>query len=158
MDPQLYGVGRSQKPEPLPTIDSLDKTQCYLDFIQVNVDEARHFLGEDDPYVQVELVVEAFAETCILTLGPHGALIFDGHRFHRVPAYEVMAVDTYGAGSVHLAAFAAGLIQGRSAVESAAVASAAASISVEQSGPMFRIETHEMKRRADEVLDGVVTS
>ena len=155
MDPQLYRIGRGGRLELASGIDAFDKTQCYLDFVQVNRSEASFFSGEEDPFVQVELIVDSFAETCVLTLGSEGALIFDGQEFIRIPGVTVSPVDSYCAGAVHLGAFASGLLQGYSLTDAAALAGAAASLSVEQVGPMFHLDHQEMERRAGTILDRV---
>lgn len=47
-----------------------------------------------------------------VTLGMHGALAWDGHRFHFCPAFSVAAVDTTGAGDIFHAGFVYGVGEG----------------------------------------------
>ena len=51
---------------------------------------------------------------CVLTaatLGEHGVLAWDGHRFLHTPAFQVPVVDTTGAGDIFHAGFIYGLLQ-----------------------------------------------
>lgn len=71
----------------------------------------------------------------VLKLGSRGAYLAlaDGRRI-LVPAYKVHAVDTTAAGDAFNAAFAASLMSGKDATESARWASAVAAISVTKQG------------------------
>jgi sulfofructose kinase len=64
----------------------------------------------------------------VLTRGERGATALHGGRVLEVPALEIQAVDTTGAGDVFRGAFAAALLQGSSAHEVLAFACAAAGL------------------------------
>jgi sugar/nucleoside kinase (ribokinase family) len=64
----------------------------------------------------------------VLTRGERGAVALSGDRVLEVPALEIQAVDTTGAGDVFRGAFAAALLEGLGARETLAFASAAAGL------------------------------
>jgi sugar/nucleoside kinase (ribokinase family) len=64
----------------------------------------------------------------VLTRGERGAVALAGDRALEVPALEIQAVDTTGAGDVFRGAFAAALLEGLGARETLAFASAAAGL------------------------------
>ena len=73
-------------------------------------------------------------ETVIITLGPKGALVYDGGKFEHVPSVEVRAVDTTAAGDVFNGALAVALNEGKEILEATSFACKAAAISVTRKG------------------------
>lgn len=77
------------------------------DILLTNVDEALVLAGQGDPETQARRLAEAVAGSAVVKLGGHGAVwALRSGEVMRVPAPQVQAVDTTGAGD----AFAAGLI------------------------------------------------
>jgi ribokinase len=78
----------------------------------------------------------------ILKLGDRGCYVAlaDGTRA-LIPAHEVRAVDTTAAGDAFNGAFAVGVLQGKSPIESAHYASAVSAISVTRSGAQASMPT-----------------
>jgi ribokinase len=72
--------------------------------------------------------------TVILTLGSRGAFLADVNGQQFVPGFKVKAVDTTAAGDIFNGALAVALAEGRSLVEAARFANAAAALSVTQRG------------------------
>jgi sugar/nucleoside kinase (ribokinase family) len=72
----------------------------------------------------------------VVTLGAAGAMALDGDRVHRVPAYEVEAVDTTGSGDVFRAGFIYGRLRGWAVDEVLRFANAAAAVSCTRLGAM----------------------
>jgi ribokinase len=82
------------------------------------------------------------AENVLLKLGPRGCAIAEGQQpKQRVPAVQVTAVDTTAAGDAFNAAFAVGLLRGKTAVQSAVFASVVAAISVTRAGAQPSLPT-----------------
>jgi ribokinase len=81
----------------------------------------------------------------ILTLGHQGALLVEGQpgvlSFTHLEAYPVQAVDTTAAGDAFVGAIAVALGEGRSLVEAARFASAAAALSVTRQGAQPSLPT-----------------
>lgn len=73
-------------------------------------------------------------ETVIITLGPKGALIYDGKNFEHVKAVEVKAVDTTAAGDIFNGALAVALNEGLTVNEATNFACRAAAIVVTRKG------------------------
>lgn len=97
-----------------------------------------HSLGRlsnlDSPSRAGRLLLEEGPRGVILKMGSRGAYILAGEAEHQLDAYQVDAVDTTAAGDAFNAAFAVGLMSGKSPVDSAAFAVAAASLSVTRPG------------------------
>lgn len=157
VDFQMYRLGRANHLEPIDGIEAFDKTHCFLDLLQVSQSEAVLFTGESDPFVSAELIVDSIAESCIVTLGSEGSVFFDGNEFITTPAFATKAVETYGAGAVHISAFASGLLRNKPSQECLSMAGAASSIKVEQSGFLFDLEEDELQKRTGYLMDAVTT-
>jgi ribokinase len=88
---------------------------------------------------EVSEILEALLIECrsgvVLKMGARGSYLAmkDGFR-QQVNAFSVVAVDTTAAGDAFNGAFAVGLMQGRSPLESAHFAAAAAAVSVTRAG------------------------
>lgn len=98
----------------------------YLNLFMPSYDEAARLSGETDPNKQADCFFQRGAQNVIIKLGKDGALICEhnGERFI-APAYtDIKPVDTTGAGDSFCAGFLAGLAQGWSFRESAALANA----------------------------------
>jgi sugar/nucleoside kinase (ribokinase family) len=83
----------------------------------------------------------------IVTIGERGLLGLDGDGVFELPAFEVNAVDTTGAGDVFHGAFIAGLLRGMDVRESCRYASAAAAIKCTRIGGRAGIPTHDVVMR-----------
>lgn len=81
-----------------------------------------------------KLISSKGVETVIITLGPKGALVYDGGKFEHVPSVEVKAVDTTAAGDVFNGALAVALNEGKEILEATSFACKAAAISVTRKG------------------------
>lgn len=82
-------------------------------------------------------------QNVIITLGRHGALVAGPTGRYLIPAFKVKPVDTTAAGDVFNGALAVGLAEGRSLVESARFANAAAAISVTRAGAQTSVPTRQ---------------
>ena len=71
-----------------------------------------------------------------VTLGSGGAMALDGDRIVHVPAFDVRAIDTTGAGDVFRGAFAIAWLERRSTADVLKFANAAAAVSCTRLGAM----------------------
>jgi len=98
-----------------------------------------------DARTAAEKLISLGAGHVILTLGSQGALIAEadesGIRYAEIPAYPVRAMDTTAAGDAFVGAIAVALGEGRSLVEAARFASAAAALSVTRQGAQPSLPT-----------------
>lgn len=91
--------------------------------------------------------LKAVAKSFVVTRGANGALLFDGSDTVEIPAVQVKAVDSNGAGDMFAGAFLYGLSQGQSFVEAGNLAVRAAGKVVSQYGPRLAPEQHgELKQ------------
>ncbi|WP_183790096.1 ribokinase [Tunturiibacter gelidoferens] len=106
------------------------------------------------------MLLQLGAKGIILKRGALGAVLFGEDRsLHRIPAPKVQAVDTTAAGDAFNAAFAVGLMNGDTPVESARFATVAAALSVTRSGAQPSLATkREVLMALERSIDGHVHS
>jgi ribokinase len=80
------------------------------------------------------LLQERGPKTVIVTLGGRGVLVLDGKRIDHIPALDVKAVDTAGAGDAFIGSLAAFLADGLSLPAAVRSANAVAALSVTRLG------------------------
>lgn len=91
--------------------------------------------GDDDAIAgALRSAVDGGAKVAGVTRGGRGVSLWVDGTLRHVPAFPVEVVDTLGAGDVFHGAYALGLAEGMSAVESARFASAAAAIKCSRHG------------------------
>jgi ribokinase len=93
-----------------------------VDFVVPNETEVAALTGVmpgDWPSAEVaaQRLVDAGAQSVLLTLGSRGALLWHNGQVHRQPAFNVHAVDATAAGDAFLGAFAVALAEGQPAPE-----------------------------------------
>ena len=81
-----------------------------------------------------EVLLARGVENVIITLGSRGAFVAGAGVRQMIPAYKVKAIDTTAGGDVFNGALAVALAEGRSLLEAARFATAAAAISVTRLG------------------------
>ncbi len=89
-----------------------DLLNDYVDMVFANEDEAKAYLGSDNP----EAALEALATHCSVAavkLGPDGAWLKRGSEKVRLPAHRVDALDATGAGDFWAAGFLYGHFAGQ---------------------------------------------
>lgn len=99
--------------------------------------------GERDPEHALRKLRKSHSNWLCVTLGTNGALLLEGDHLHRMPAFDVNAIDTTGAGDVFRAAFIYALLQRRKPIEILRFACAAAAISCTREGAMTSVPTLE---------------
>ncbi len=114
-----------------------------LDLLFCNEQEAQLFCGVDD-LNEIQTMLKKVAHSFVITQGPRGALLYDGHEAHLIPSHPVIAVDTVGAGDVFAGAYLHGLNQGVKPALAARLASFAAAKVVSKFGPrLSKVEVAE---------------
>jgi sulfofructose kinase len=81
-----------------------------------------------------------------ITLGPRGAILLDGDRLYRAPAFQVDAVDTTGAGDVFRGALIVALLRGDAPDDMLRFANAAAGVSCTRLGAINGVPTLDETR------------
>ena len=157
LDPQLRKLNLAGRLEIIREFSLAEKTQSFLDLIILNQLESELITGESDLYLAAELIVEWASETCIITLGKNGSLVYDGTEFSLIPSFPSQEVDPTEAGAVYLGAFAAESIAGNPLIDCCIYASTIASIKVENQGMEFSIDESEITHRTNTIADLVDT-
>jgi sugar/nucleoside kinase (ribokinase family) len=137
-------------PSPLvATIDrgALDVIFERVDWLSCNAREATVMTEVSDPIAAAELLVERLVRgSAIVRCGGDGCVVArSGGPTERVEGFPVDVVDSNGAGDTHVGAFAALLTQGRSPLDAARWANAAAALSVTRRGPATGPVMHELE-------------
>ena len=105
-----------------------------LDYLIVNQHEACLIGGTDD-LAETSRRLASRVNRLIVTLGADGSVLYDGGiEVARVPARNVTAIDTTGAGDTYCGAFAAAIEEGQEFAQAAKFATAAAALSVQALG------------------------
>ncbi len=107
-----------------------------LDILVVNEIEAAAAAGHEaaEPETLARELHARFGLTCVVTLGPRGALTVGSEGTLRIPPLAVEPVDTTGAGDAFVGVLAAFLDRGTSLADSLHRATVAAGLACEQVG------------------------
>ncbi|NVJ62082.1 MAG: adenosine kinase [Gammaproteobacteria bacterium] len=110
-----------------------------VDLLFCNEEEA--LLYTDQPDIQRAFdSLKKIAKQFAVTLGPNGALLWDGEQQIEIAAHEVEAVDTNGAGDLFAGAFMYGVTHGFSFDKAGRLASFASARLVKEFGPRLSAE------------------
>lgn len=99
-----------------------------------NASEAAQLTGERDPEAAARALASRTQAPVLVTLGAGGALLLEDGEVERIPAPQVAAVDTTGAGDTVNGALAAELAAGRELRDAVGFALAAAALSTRAEG------------------------
>lgn len=122
-------------PAPARALDRSVLAMC--DVIVPNQEEVSRLSGVGSPVEPASaagMLVAAGAKAVVVTLGAEGAVVVTHDQEVAIPAFPAQAVDTTGAGDAFVGNLAHGLAEGKSLVEAARFASAAAALSVQVEG------------------------
>ena len=101
----------------------------WLDYFLPSEAEAEELTGMHDPVKAAGFLKEHGANTVIIKTGSHGCYVQNSHESFTVPALQVEAIDTTGAGDNFTAGFLAGLYDNVPLKECVCMAIAAGSLS-----------------------------
>jgi len=132
---------------PSPVLDAI-LARC--DWWSCNQREGALLTGTDDPAEAAGRLLRRTARAdVIVRAGPRGCVLAQRGPepvFTTIPAPDVVAVDTTGAGDAHSGVFLAGLAAGLTAAEAARRANAAAALSVTRAGAAVSPSRAELDR------------
>jgi len=160
------GVGRKTLLNPAPASELSEGVLRYVDFITPNRAELAKLSGmkvEDDASISeaAGLLLERGVGCVLVTLGKRGSMVVTRSIQELVPAYEVKAVDTVGAGDAFNGALAVALSAGCDVLEAARFANLVAALKVTRRGaqsglPTFREVADFVSSRGLEELNDVL--
>jgi sugar/nucleoside kinase (ribokinase family) len=108
---------------------------------------AEHVPAQLTGIADLEASLRHMRRTCdavlCVTLGASGAAALDGDAFQRQPAFDVLAIDSTGAGDVFRGGFIYALLQGQPIDQALRIANAAAAISCTRLGALNGVPTRE---------------
>ncbi len=135
-------------PAPAPNKPLGDELLHFVDVLTPNENEASLISGiEVTDLASAEQAARSLVNrgcgTVIITMGSSGVLAFDGNEVLHVPAFNVKAVDTTGAGDAFNGALAVSLTEAKDLHEACVFASAVAGISVTRIGTSVAIPHRE---------------
>jgi ribokinase len=127
--------------DPTPAVSLPRDLLRHVTWFTPNETESAFFVQElapaspqGDPCEIARTLSDAGLQGIVLKLGSRGVLLRDATVEALVPSFPVTAVDTTAAGDTFNGAFATGLMMGKTEIESARFAAAAAAISVTRAG------------------------
>jgi sugar/nucleoside kinase (ribokinase family) len=110
-----------------------------VDLLFANEAEAKGMAGTDD-FTEAVACLKTVAREFAITLGPRGALVWDGEALIEIEPVRVKAVDTLGAGDMFAGAFLYGIARGWGHRKAGDLASAASARLVTSLGPRLSAE------------------
>ncbi len=143
------GVTTILNPAPAPSEPLPDDVWPHIDYLTPNQTEMAALtsdLNAPDAESAARALLARGVGAVIMTLGAHGAHCLTPDMDEVVPAFEVEAVDTVGAGDAFAAGLGCALAEGRPLLEAVRFANAAAALSVTGSGAQESMpERHEIE-------------
>ena len=117
-----------------------------VDYLFCNEEEAQVWCNSTDLAVLTQQMAQRARVVC-LTRGAQGCLVLEGGAIHEVPAAQVHAVDSNGAGDMFAGAFLFAVTQGYSHADAAWLANQAAGRVVAQYGNRLQAEELQTLRQ-----------
>ncbi len=112
-----------------------------VEVVKADAREARLLTGEGDPAAAAVALGRLGPSEAIVTLGGRGAVVHHDGRIHRVPPVPARVVaDATGCGDTFLAAYVVFRSRGESVRDAAHLAAAAATLALENVGPLRATE------------------
>lgn len=130
---------------PSPYVDEIKNLplEC-VDYFVLNEFEGQSLSGKEDTKDVTDALLAKYpGSKIILTLGGDGSVYADADTFVRVPAFDVKAVDTTGAGDTFTGYSLYALMNGKAPVEALTAASAASALAVQVQGAANAIPNPE---------------
>lgn len=110
------------------SLDDIADSLPYIDCITPNEDEGRYYTGKDDPEEMADAFLERGAESVIVKLGGKGCFYKNDVTAMHIPAFNIDAVDTTGAGDNFIAGFVSEILRGSTVPDALVFASACGAI------------------------------
>ena len=118
-----------------------------VDLIFCNTQEALTYAKTESLDVAIEALKHK-ARQFVITRGAEGALAYDGSQLIEIPAHQVHAIDSNGAGDMFAGAFLYALTRGEDFATSGRFGSLAAGTIVSQYGPRLSADTCQHLRQS----------
>jgi len=116
------------------TLEDVQKSLPWVDYITPNEDEARYLTGKTDPEEMAEVFCQKGVKNVIIKLGNRGCYFRSSLDKGYIPAYEIRSVDATGAGDNFIAGLASEILRGSSLRQALDFASACGAICATAAG------------------------
>lgn len=119
-------------------IDWKDKREAlkYVHFLKANEQEMEVLTGQTDIKAGAQMLYDWGVKEVLITLGSLGSVIYDGSKFHLIPAYKATeVVDATGCGDTYMIGYLYKRVKGAGIDDAGRFAAAMATIKIEGSGP-----------------------
>ncbi len=124
----------------------------YCDVVHLGLEEYFALTGTAKLYKGIEMLLDVGAIVISITMGERGAIVADKEKILHIPAIKPKrVVDDVGAGDVFLAVLSVCIAENKGLVVSSAIATAAASLSIELDGPHL-LNKNEIDRMSKIVI------
>jgi 2-dehydro-3-deoxygluconokinase len=132
---KLWGLDRAKA--------IINATAAMSDIFLPSLDDVVQISGYSEPDDIVDYYHSLGAKIVLLKLGPNGVLVSDGFEKNRIPGIKVDTVDQAGAGDTFDGAFCVQYLEGKTILEAATYANAAAALSTTGYGAVLPIPRRE---------------
>lgn len=112
-----------------------------------SIEEAKNYTQEDDAEAMADFFLRYGVEAVMIKMGEDGLLVKDGSACHRLPAHQVPAVDTTGAGDAACAGFLHAYLAGQDLLHCGQLANACGGLTVQRAGGAEGVESLEQALR-----------
>ncbi len=132
------GYLREVRGENVYAIDWAEKREAlqHIHFLKANEHEMEVLTGHSDIAGAAQQIYNWGVKEVLITLGSLGSVIYDGKKFHKIPAYmphEV--VDATGCGDTYMTGYLYQRAKGASIEDAGRFAAAMSTIKIQASGP-----------------------
>ncbi len=141
-----FGTTTILNPSPVPEDGLPQDLYSLVDVMIANRDEASKLshidvVDRNTAELAARMIMAYGAGTVIVTLGSEGSLVVNSSQVTEIPAYEVDAIDTVGAGDAYVAGVAIALGSGGAIERAAKLATAAAALATTKEGAQPSLPT-----------------
>lgn len=117
--------------------DDLKGMLSSFDFLFMNKNEFKVFLGEDPTKQHVLKVAKKLSLTLSVQMGKNGSLVSNGKTIHHINAFKIRkVVDTTAAGDSYAVGFIFGCLKNKSMTDCALLGHAVAAIKIQREGAL----------------------
>ena len=113
----------------------------YADFPILPIESLLHIAKNKGLNKCLKITYKICAKPFIVTIGELGSMVYDGIKPQLIPAIDIKAIDTTGAGDVYRGAFVYGITQGWNLYECARYSNAVAALECTRLGNITAIPT-----------------
>ncbi len=122
------------------SLEDVKESLPYIDYITPNEDEGKYFTGEQEPEKMADVFLSYGVKNVIVKLGGKGCFFKNAEKTILLPAYDINAVDTTGAGDNLLAGFACEILSGKNIEDALTFANACGAICSTEVGAITAIK------------------